>query len=75
MRKYGNSNKQEYIMEAKKNTHLKMVSTHFTNVTEFRNNHDMHRSSFSLASSKIAVLFDIHILKGNLLLEILQLVL
>ena len=63
------------LWKQKKNTHLKMVSTHFTNVTEFRNNHDMHRSSLSLASSKIAVLFDIHIFKGNLLLEILQVVL
>ena len=59
MRKYGNSNKQEY-MHGNKNTHLKMVTTHFTTVTELRNNqHVMHRSTFSLASSKMPVLFDI----------------
>ena len=58
MRKCGNSNKQEY-MHGNKNTHLKIVSTHFTTVTEFRNNHVMHRSTFSLASSKMSVLFDI----------------
>ena len=58
MRKYGNSNKQEY-MHVNKSTHLKTVTTNFTTVTEFRNNHVMHRSTFSLASSKMSVLFDI----------------
>ena len=58
MRKYGNSNKQEY-MHVNKNTHLKTVTTNFTTVTEIRNNHVMHRSTFSLASSKMSVLFDI----------------